>query len=72
MTHMCIDAITRASSDFDYKVTVVHDACASKDLEFNGHKTKAIDIHHAYLAAFEFGGYAKIVSIEEMVRNLKT
>ena len=36
MSHMCIDATTRAASDLGYKTTVVHDACATRDLEFRG------------------------------------
>lgn len=30
MTHMCIDATTRAGFDFGYKCTVIYDACASR------------------------------------------
>lgn len=36
MSHMCVDAATRAANDFGYNCLVVHDACASRDLEFNG------------------------------------
>ena len=32
---MCIDAVTRAASDFGYKCAVSHDACATLGLEFN-------------------------------------
>ena len=34
MSHMCIDATTRAASDFGYKTTVVHDACATREGRF--------------------------------------
>ena len=36
MSHMCIDATTRAAADFGYSCTVVHDACATINLEFGG------------------------------------
>lgn len=36
MSHMCIDATARAAADFGYEVTVVHDACATRDLDFAG------------------------------------
>ncbi|WP_420829475.1 isochorismatase family protein [Nannocystis pusilla] len=36
MSHMCIDAATRAAADHGYAVTLIHDACASRDLEFGG------------------------------------
>ncbi|MGJ5641383.1 cysteine hydrolase family protein [Formosa sp. S-31] len=66
MTHMCIDATTRAAFDFEYKCTVIHDACASRDLEINGKTVKAEDVHHAFLAALEFF-YAEIKSTEEFL-----
>lgn len=32
MSHMCIDAVVpRAAADLGYKVTVIHDACATRD-----------------------------------------
>jgi nicotinamidase-related amidase len=61
MSHMCIDGITRAASDFGYKVTVVHDACASRDLEFGGVLVPAAHVHAAFMAALGFA-YATIVS----------
>lgn len=66
MTHMCIDATTRAAFDFGYKCTVIGDACASRDLTINGHTVKAKDVHHAFLAALEFF-YAEIKSTEEFL-----
>jgi nicotinamidase-related amidase len=61
MSHMCIDAVTRASVDFGFKTTVVHDACATHDLEFNGVHVPSAQVHAAFMAALGFG-YAEIVS----------
>jgi nicotinamidase-related amidase len=66
MTHMCVDATTRAAFDFGYKCTVIGDACASKDLEINGKTVKADDVHHAFLAALEFF-YGEIKSTDEFL-----
>lgn len=33
MTHMCIDTTVRAAKDFKYNITLISDACATKDLE---------------------------------------
>lgn len=66
MTHMCVDATTRAAFDFGYTCTVIGDACAARDLEINGKAVKADDVHHAFLAALEFF-YAEIKSTEEFV-----
>lgn len=66
MTHMCVDATTRAAFDFGYKCTVIGDACASRDLEIDGKTVKADDVHHAFLAALAFF-YAEIKSTEEFL-----
>lgn len=41
MSHMCIDATTRATYDLGLKCTLIHDACATRDLEFQGKKVAA-------------------------------
>lgn len=70
MSHMCIDGITRAAVDFGYKATVVHDACASRDLEFNGVKVPAAHVHAAFMAALGFG-YAGVVSTDEYLASAR-
>ncbi|MHB8303372.1 MAG: cysteine hydrolase family protein [Acidobacteriaceae bacterium] len=64
MSHMCVDAITRAADDFGYKVTVIHDACASRDLEFDGVRVPAAQVHAAFMAALSFG-YATVNSTDD-------
>ena len=70
MSHMCIDGITRAAADLGYKATVVHDACASRDLEFNGTTVPAAQVHAAFMAALGFG-YAGTVSTEEYLASAR-
>lgn len=55
MSHMCVDAVVRAAADMGYPVTVLHDACATLDLEFNGVTVPAAQVHAAMMAAFAFG-----------------
>lgn len=64
MSHMCIDAVTRASDDFGFETTVIHDACTTHDLEFNHVKVPAPLVHAAFMAALQFG-YAKVLSADE-------
>ncbi|MFQ6573024.1 cysteine hydrolase family protein [Pseudomonas sp. UM16] len=64
MSHMCIDGFTRAAADMGYKVSVIHDACATRDLEFNGVSVPAAQVHTAYMAALAFA-YATVVSTED-------
>jgi nicotinamidase-related amidase len=66
MSHMCVDSITRAAADMGYKVKVIHDACASRDLEFNGTTVPAAQVHAAFMAALGFA-YAEVVSTQELL-----
>lgn len=66
MSHMCIDAVTRASDDFGFETTVIHDACTTHDLEFNDVKVPAHLVHAAFMAALKFG-YAEVLSTDEYV-----
>ena len=66
MSHMCIDGIARAAADLGYGVTVIHDACACRDLEFNGVTVPAAQVHAAFMSALGFA-YASVVSAEEFL-----
>ena len=64
MTHLCIDATVRAGYDLGFSCTVLHDACATKDLEFNHTTIPAQSVHQAFLSALQ-NTYASIVSVKE-------
>ncbi|GGC82131.1 cysteine hydrolase family protein [Chelatococcus reniformis] len=66
MSHMCIDAATRAAADLGYKATVVHDAVATRDLEFNGTVVPAAQVHAALMASLGFA-YAAVRSTDELL-----
>ena len=68
MSHMCVDAATRAANDFGYRCTVIHDACASRDLEFNGVRVPAQQAHAAYMASLGFA-YANTISTDEYLKG---
>ncbi|CAB3832193.1 Peroxyureidoacrylate/ureidoacrylate amidohydrolase RutB [Achromobacter mucicolens] len=68
MSHMCVDAVVRAAADMGYPVTVLHDACATLDLEFDGVKVPAAQVHAAMMAAFAFG-YGTVKSTDEYLAN---
>jgi nicotinamidase-related amidase len=63
MSHMCIDATTRAACDFGYKTTVLHDACATRDLEFGGQTVPAAQVHTAFMSALAFA-YASVLPVD--------
>ena len=70
MSHMCVDAASRAAADFGYKVTVIHDACATHDQKFNGIKVPAAQAHAAFMAGLAFG-YANVTSAEAFLSGTK-
>ena len=51
MSHMCIDTTTRAAFDKGYTCLVAHDACATRNMVFNGIEIPAAHVHGAYMAA---------------------
>ena len=64
MSHMCVDAGARAASDLGYRCVVVHDACATRDQEFEGAVVPAAQVHAAFMAALRFE-YARLVTTDE-------
>lgn len=69
MSHMCIDATVRAAFDRGYTCIVAHDACATRNLVFNGIDIPAAHVHGAYMAALG-AVYAKVSSIGEIIGRL--
>ncbi len=65
-THMCVEAATRAASDLGYKCTLVHDACATKDLIFEGRVIKAADVHYSTLSTLK--NYATVISTRDFLK----
>lgn len=66
MSHMCIDATVRAAFDLGFNCTVVTDACATRDLQFQGVTVKAADVHGAFMAALA-AVYAKVAVTQEII-----
>jgi len=69
MSHMCIDTTVRAAFDKGYQCMVAHDACATRNLVFNGIDIPAAHVHGAYMAALA-AVFAKVLSAEEIITTL--
>ena len=69
MSHMCVDATTRAAFDFGLTCTVIHDACATRDLVFQGQTIPAAQVHGAFMAALGMR-YARVISLEDFLSGL--
>jgi len=70
MSHMCIDATTRAAYDLGLCCTLIHDACATRDLEFQGKKVKADEVHASFMAALGWW-YATLTTASEFAASCK-
>ncbi len=66
MSHMCIDASTRAAFDLGYACTVLSDACATRDLMFEGETIPAAHVHAAFMSALQVP-YARVVRSDEFL-----
>ena len=64
MTHMCVEATTRAAFDLSFGCTVIHDACATRSLTFEGQVIPAAQVHGAFLAALG-SVYARVVGTQD-------
>jgi nicotinamidase-related amidase len=70
MSHMCIDASTRAGFDYGLRCTVIHDACASRDVVFEGRTIPAAQVHGAFMAALGMR-YANVISLKEFLNSFQ-
>ena len=68
MSHMCIDTTTRAAFDLGYQCRVISDACATRDLEFDGRKVAAADVHAAFMAALALP-FARIETTDAFIET---
>jgi nicotinamidase-related amidase len=66
MTHMCIDATTRAAADLGLRCFLAHDACATRALSFGGTKVPADHVQCSFISALS-GTYATVQPAKELV-----
>jgi len=66
MTHMCIDTTVRAAFDIGCKCNVISDACATRDLEFEGRIVKASEVQSAFMASLK-AVFANVLTTREFL-----
>ena len=69
MSHMCIDATTRAAFDYGFNCVVAEDACATKELIFKGRTIKASDVHASFMAALS-APYARVLTTKDTLKDI--
>lgn len=68
MTHMCIDTTVRSAKAKGYDVVLLHDACATRDLVWNGKTIPAATVHNAFMASLD-KAFAAVVPSRELEVN---
>jgi len=71
MTHMCVDATIRAATDHGFDCLIAQDACATRNLTFDGREVTAQDVHSAFLAALN-GTYGEVKTAKEIMADLSS
>jgi nicotinamidase-related amidase len=69
MSHMCIDTSVRAAQDYGFSVTVLGDACATRDLSWDGETIPARTVHNAVMASLH-GTFARVVRTEDFLAGM--
>jgi nicotinamidase-related amidase len=70
MSHMCIDATTRAAFDLGFSCIVIDDACATRNLQYKGDVVEAEKVHAAFMAALA-ALYAKVISSNDFISHFQ-
>jgi nicotinamidase-related amidase len=66
MTHMCVDSSVRAANDLGYDITLIGDACATKDLKWGNKIIPAETVHSSYLAGLS-NTFAKVIQARKFL-----
>jgi nicotinamidase-related amidase len=69
MTHMCIDTSVRAARYEGLKITLLYDACATRNLTVNGEIIPAGTVHKAFMAALN-GRFAEVADTPRFIMNM--
>jgi len=70
MSHICVDTTVRAAFDLGFSCIVTHDACATRELSFNGVTVPAEQVHASYMAALG-AVFAKVMGVDEILDNMQ-
>jgi len=66
MSHMCIDTSVRAAKLLGYSVCVLENACATKDLVWNGETIADDMVHKTFMASLR-GTFAEVIKEKDII-----
>ncbi len=64
MTHMCVDTTVRTAVSLGYKITLIEDACATRELKWNDIVVPAPIVQAAFMASLN-NKFANILSVDK-------
>ncbi|HEX4045798.1 MAG TPA: cysteine hydrolase family protein [Gammaproteobacteria bacterium] len=70
MMQNTVEATVRAAYDLGFTCTVLHDACAARQLVFNQVVIPTQSVHYAFLAALH-PAYATVMSTDDFLQKIK-
>lgn len=69
MSHMCIDTTVRAAQDYGFSVTLISDACTTRDLiSREGEVIPAQTVHDTFMAALN-NTFARVLDTKEFMNQ---
>jgi nicotinamidase-related amidase len=68
MSHMCVDTTVRSAMEHSFTVTLLEDACTTRDLIWNDQILLADIVHKAFMAALS-GMFAQVMTTAEFFKN---
>ncbi|BCK01778.1 cysteine hydrolase family protein [Anaerocolumna chitinilytica] len=72
MSHMCVDTTVRAAQEYEFLVTLISDACTTKDLiSMDGGVIPAQTVHDAFMAALN-NTFAKVLDTKDFITQFES
>lgn len=68
MSHMCVDSTTRCAFELNYQPILIHDACTTRDLNFNGNIIASQVVHVSFMSALM--RFATVMKCESFIQKI--
>jgi nicotinamidase-related amidase len=69
MTHVCVEAAARASADHGFNVTVISDACTTRNVTYDADTVQSNGVHQSTLATIR-DFYGTVMTSEEYLKKI--
>lgn len=66
MSHMCVDTTVRAAKDLGYHITLIQDACTTKDMVVDDEVIPATTVHNVFMGALK-QSFATLMTADEFL-----